>query len=31
MDIKVCVVCNIEESIDNFYKKCRECKQCNIQ
>ena len=31
MDSKVCVVCNIEKSIDNFYNKYRECKPCNIQ
>ena len=31
MDSKICVVCNIEKSIDNFYNKYRECKQCNIQ
>ena len=31
MDSKVCVVCIIEKSIDNFYNKYRECKQCNIQ
>ena len=31
MDCKVCVVCNIEKSIDNFYNKYRECKQCNIK
>ena len=31
MDSKVCVVCNIEKSIDNFYNKYRESKQCNIQ
>ena len=31
MDSKVCVVCNIEKSIENFYNKYRECKQCNIQ
>ena len=30
MDSKVCVVCNIEKSIDNFYNKHRECKPCNI-
>ena len=30
MDRKVCVICNIEKSIDNFYKNYRECKQCNI-
>ena len=31
MDSKVCVVCNIDKSIDNFYNKYRECKQCNRQ
>ena len=31
MDSKVCVVCNIEKSIDNFHNKYRECKQCNIK
>ena len=31
MESKVCVVCNIEKSIDNLYNKYRECKQCNIQ
>ena len=31
MDSKICVVCNIEKSIDNFYNKYRECKQCNIK
>ena len=31
MDNKVCVVCKIEKSIDNFYNKYRECKQCNIK
>ena len=31
MDSKICVVCNIEKSFDNFYNKYRECKQCNIQ
>ena len=30
MDTKVCVVCNIKKSIDNFYNKYRECKRCNI-
>ena len=30
MDSKVCVVCNIEKIIDNFYNKYRECKACNI-
>ena len=31
MESKACVVCTIEKSIDNFYNKYRECKQCNIQ
>ena len=31
MDSKVCVVCNFEKSIDKFYNKYRECKQCNIK
>ena len=31
MDSKVCFVCKIEKSIDNFYNKHRECKQCNIK
>ena len=31
MDNKNCVVCNIEKSIDNFYNKYRECKQCNTR
>ena len=31
MKSKICVVCNIEKSIDNFYNKYRECKQCNIK
>ena len=31
MDSKVCVVCNIEKSIDNFYNKYREGKRCNIR
>ena len=31
MDSKICVVCNIEKSNDNFYNKNRECKQCIIQ
>ena len=29
MDRKICVVCNIEKIIDNFYNKYRECKPCN--
>ena len=31
MDSKVCVVCNIEKSVDIFDNKYRECKQCNIK
>ena len=31
MESNVCVICNTEKIIDNFYKKFRECKQCNIQ
>ena len=31
MESRVCVSCNTEKSIDNFYNKNRECKQCNIQ
>ena len=31
MESKDCVVCNIENSIDNYYNKDREGKQCNIQ
>ena len=31
MESKICVVCDIEKIIDNFYNKYRECKPCNIQ
>ena len=31
MDRKICVVCNIEKSIDDYYNKYRECKKCNIK
>ena len=31
MESKVCVICNTEKSIDNFYNKDRECKPCKIQ
>ena len=31
MDSKICVVCNVEKNIDDFYNKYRECKRCNIQ
>ena len=28
MESKVCVICNTEKSIDDFYNKYRECKPC---
>ena len=31
MKNKVCVVCKIVKSIDYFYNKYRECKQCNFR
>ena len=31
MESKVCVVCNTEKCIDNFYNKLRECKPCKIK
>ena len=31
MDSKTCVVCSTEKSIDKFYNKYRECKQCNVK
>ena len=31
MESKFCVNCNTEKSIDMFYNKHRECKQCNIK
>ena len=31
MESKVCVVCNTGNSIEIFYNKYRECKQCNIK
>ena len=31
MNSKVCVVCKIEKSYNNFYNKYRECEQCNIK
>ena len=31
MDSKVCVSCNTEKSIHNFYRNYRECKHCNFQ
>ena len=31
MESVICVICNTEKSIANFYNKYRECKQCNIK
>ena len=31
MESKVCVICNTEKGIDNFYNKYRECKLCKIK
>ena len=31
MDSKVCVICNTEKSVDNFYNKYRKCTQCKKQ
>ena len=31
MESKICTQCNIENYIDNFYKKYSECKNCNIK
>ena len=31
MESRVCVICNTEKNIENFYNKYRECKQCTIQ
>ena len=31
MENKTCTMCNIEKHINNFYKKCSECKACNIK
>ena len=31
MNSKICFVCNIEKSLDSFYNKYRECKQCKIE
>ena len=31
MESKVCTRCNIEKSIENFYRKYSECKDCNIK
>ena len=31
MESKVCVICNTEQSIDNFFNKYIECKQRVIQ
>ena len=29
MDTKMCTICNFEKDINNFYKKCSECIDCN--
>ena len=29
--VEVCVVCDTEKCIDDFYNKCRECKPCKIK
>ena len=29
--VKTCAVCNTEKRVDEFYKKFRECKQCNFK
>ena len=29
MDTKMCTMCNLEKHINNFYKKCSECRDCN--
>ena len=29
MDTKKCTMCNIEKHINNFYRKCSECRDCN--
>ena len=29
MNSKTCTMCNIEEDINNFYKRYSECKDCN--
>ena len=31
MESKVCVICNTEKGIHNFYNKCRKCKECKLQ
>ena len=31
METKVCVFCETEKNIDNFYIKYRECKPCTIK
>ena len=31
MKSEICVSCNTEKHIDNFYSKYRECKQCILQ
>ena len=29
MNSKTCTICNIEQHINNFYKKYSECRECN--
>ena len=29
--MKICVVCHTEKSIDDFYNKHRDCKQCKYR
>ena len=31
MERKFCVICNTENSTQNFYNKYRECEQCNFK
>ena len=31
MDNKTCTACKNEKHINNFYRKCSECKDCNIK
>ena len=31
MESKVCVICNTEKSMDNFYNKYRNCKPCKTK
>ena len=31
MESKICIQCNIEKHINNFYNRYSECKDCNIK